>query len=202
MKKSLIVAILLSAFMYAEAGADSIWGRDVDSSKQNQMVSLFGRYSPTAYVALGNDEIINKYDTEIIDVGVNITGALYTRLYFSLDFYARMATVDDSEYGEGDIKAFGGGVGAGLVHKTFFGKGNSYDIGANVGIDVFGSIDVTSPYGSQQKTSVQNSTAEGFFFEPTIGITYDPFSILVGYKVVTTLYNTDGMPTITVRYFF
>ena len=204
MKNSILLVLLLGTFISLNAQDSSIFGRDLEGVKHNKMISVFARYSPSAYVALLDidDEIRESYDTQLIDFGVNITGAMYTRLYYSIDFYARMAKVDDSEYGDGDVNAFGGGVGFGLMHKTFFGKGDSYDIGFHAGIDIFSDIEITDHNGNKELKDPHSGNVDGFFFEPSIGITYDPFAILVGYKFVTSLSHVDGMPTITIKYFF
>ncbi len=202
MKKSLIVAILLSAFMYTEAMADSILGRDVDNQDpQNTMVSLFARYTPTT-VALGDVDFEKEeeHDAQVLDIGIYYSFALYTRLYLGANAYLKVAKIDDTLYGDSENTVYGGGIGGGLIHKTFFGLNKSYDLGLNFGLDVMGDIDLTDKNG--RIDNALDYGLGGFYLEPTIGITYDPFGILIGYKFLTNFAGKNAMPTIALKYIF
>lgn len=201
MKFKLLTALFTTAILYTHACADSVLGRDVDQAHSNTMYSLYVKYLPVSYVTAYDE---TEYDAPVLEAGWSQAVATYTRLYWMLNVYGRVVMVDDSEYGDGRVNYFGGGVGTSIVHKTFFGKNKSYELGLGIGLDFNQDIEVTDATGTKTAAGEDtygdgNTAVDPFYIEPTIGIKYEMFSFTVGYKF---FYTGVGTPTVALKYYF
>ena len=194
-----MVFILVTQNIFA---SDSILGREIDAKDQVGLPSLLVRYAPTT-MALGNEEdgFGEEHDIHVFEIGLNGSYPLYSRLYFEGGLGAMIANVDDSLYGDGNINWYGFYSELGIVHKTFFGQKKSYDFGFRVGISGFLSGgDLTNKNG--ELTDVDHDGLSLLYFEPAIGINYNQFAILIGYKFVTDTVFNNSMPTLALKYYF
>jgi len=200
-RNHLLLALLITIFINTNVEADSLLGRDVDNNSHT-MYSLFVKYLPTAYVMQHvYEESSVKHDAPVLEIGWNQTKAVYTRLFWSLDVYGRMIKVDDSLYGDGDNTVYGIGVTTSALHRTFFGQDKSYDISLGIGLDATGKIELTDKNGQKNDlySDDAHTASDILFFEPAIGIKYDSFSFMLGYKL---FYTKVGTPTVTLKYYF
>lgn len=187
MKKIILALLLLSNLITLTADEPSIFGSDI-TSQQDSMVSIFAGYSRMTVTGNEIDE-----DIPIIDIGLTLEYAIYTRLYWRLIANLKTTSLDDEPYGYGDT-FWGAGFGFGFIHKTFFGIEQSYNFSLDGGID-FLEPKYTEADGS--KTTVDNSPF-GYYITPAIGITYKQIGIELGLKYLMNFEKNPLLPHISV----
>lgn len=187
--------------MYAEAGADSILGKKLEEQEQIALPSVIVRYSPTT-LALGSEKygFEEEHDANIFEIGIDGSYPIYSRLYFEGGLGVIIASIDDSLYGDGDVTGYGFYTELGVAHKTFFGRKKSYDFALRVGVSGLGTVELTDADGNLDNLDEDDLSV--FYIEPTIGINFNQFAVLVGYKFITNINHNKSMPTLALKYYF
>jgi hypothetical protein len=197
-----ILAIVFILGVQNIFAADSIIGRELEPQEKVSLPSIVVRYLPTT-IALGSESsgFGEEHDANIIELGINGSWPMYSRLYFEGGLGGSIVIVDDSQYGDGDATAYGVYTELGVVHKTFFGRKKSYDFALRVGISgLLTDLELTDTDGYLK--GVRDDDLSIFYTEPSIGINYNRFALFVGYKFLTNTIVNKSMPTIALKYYF
>ncbi|MGB5965879.1 MAG: hypothetical protein WBF77_06470 [Sulfurimonadaceae bacterium] len=197
-----IMAIVFILSLQDVFASDSIFGRKLEVQEQVMLPSVIVRYSPTT-IALGSEwsGFGEEHDADVFEIGIDGSYPIYSRLYFEGGLGGVIANVDDRLYGNSDAKGYGFYTELGLAHKTFFGQKKSYDIALRVGVTgLLSDLELTNESGNLE--AVDEDDLSIFYIEPTIGINYNQFALLVGYKFLTNTVINKSMPTLALKYYF
>ena len=195
-----VIAIALILSIQNTFASDSILGKRTKG--QASLPSIIVRYSPSTFM-LG-DEYYGygeEHDAHVIEIGIDGLFPMYSRLYFEGGLGGIITKVDDTLYGDGDATAYGFYSELGVVHKTFFGRKKSYDLALRIGLSsLLTDLELTDKNGNLD--TVRDDDLSIFYIEPTIGINYNQFAILIGYKFITNIDFEKSMPTLALKYYF
>ena len=198
----LVLTFLLALSIQNTFASDSILGKKIESSDRVGLPSVIIRYSPSTFM-LGSEYYGygEKHDAHVIEIGIDGSYPIYSRLYFEGGLGGIITKVDDTLYGDGDATAYGFYSELGVVHKTFFGRKKSYDLALRIGLSsLLTDLELTDKNGDLD--TVRDDDLSIFYIEPTIGINYNQFAILIGYKFITNIDFEKSMPTLALKYYF